>query len=585
MAFATQNTNNLTIRSILLAKKLTGSNFTNWYRNMMIVLRYEKKLKFVEQPIGPAPDQTVDPDTIDKYYESVNLEQEFACLMLSSMSPDLRRTLEKYNVFDMMKELKTMFEEHAKQELFETVKAFHAYKQEDGQSLSSYHLKMKSYLDILERLGYDMPNELGVSLILNSLNKDYDQFVQNYNMHSMRKTIAELHDVLKLYEKGIPKKAETPTVLAMREGEIQKDKKKPRGAKGKGKGKTKLAYAPKPKILLSLKRDNPIKDSICHHCHEVGYLRRNCSSYHAELKKRKNASIANTSGIFTGLRGSRKLKHGALSLYVGNGMHAVIDAIGSFDLVLPSGLIIILDNYHFAPTITRGVVSISHLIEAIRSDRGGKYMSHDFVNHMKSCGIVSQLTLPYTPQHNGVSKRRNETLLDMVRSMMNLKTQPKSFWEYVLESAARILNMVPTKKYKRTPYEIWHGQAPKLSYLRVLGYPKEMMGYYFYCPLENKIFVARNAKFLKNNLIVQEASGSHGLLEASGSDVELELIQEDDTQPSKNTSKIHDDVVPTDEYELGDLNEPPNYKAALSDPESDKWLKAMNTKKKLVRSK
>ncbi|GJY07147.1 hypothetical protein Tco_0646135 [Tanacetum coccineum] len=70
-----QNTNNTTIRSILLAEKLTGSNFTNWYRNLRIVLRYEKKIKFVEQPIGPAPNpETADPDTIDKYYESVTLE-------------------------------------------------------------------------------------------------------------------------------------------------------------------------------------------------------------------------------------------------------------------------------------------------------------------------------------------------------------------------------------------------------------------------------------------------------------------------------------------------------------------------------
>ncbi|GKF03256.1 zinc finger, CCHC-type containing protein, partial [Tanacetum coccineum] len=57
--------------SILLAEKLTGSNFTNWYRNLRIVLMYKKKLKFVEQPIGPAPDpKTADPDTIGKYYES-----------------------------------------------------------------------------------------------------------------------------------------------------------------------------------------------------------------------------------------------------------------------------------------------------------------------------------------------------------------------------------------------------------------------------------------------------------------------------------------------------------------------------------
>ncbi|GJX89244.1 retrotransposon protein, putative, ty1-copia subclass [Tanacetum coccineum] len=133
------------------------------------------------------------------------------------------------------------------------------------------------------------------------------------------------------------------------------------------------------------------------------------------------------------------------------------------------------------------------------------------------------------------------------------------------------------------------------------------MGYYFYYPLENKIFVARNAEFFENSLMVQEASGSHGLLESSGSDGGLELIQEEDTQPSENTSEIHNEVAPievepqnvkvpirrsaripqapdrygfyvdVEEYELGDLNEPPNYKAALSDPEFDKWLEAMNT--------
>ncbi|GJT20394.1 hypothetical protein Tco_0890331 [Tanacetum coccineum] len=217
MVVAAQNTNNTTIR-------------------------YEKKIKFVKQPIGPAPDpKTVDPNTIDKYYKTINLKQEFACLMLSSMYLDLQRILERYNAFDMMKELKTMLKEQAKQELFETVKAFHTCKQEDGQLVSSYLLKMKSYLDTSECLGYAMSNELDVSLILNSLNKDYDQSVRNYNMHSMGKMLAELHAMLKLMRK--------------------KDKKKPQEEKGKDKGKNKLAYARKPKIPPLPKRDNLAKDS------------------------------------------------------------------------------------------------------------------------------------------------------------------------------------------------------------------------------------------------------------------------------------------------------------------------------------
>nr|GEY34562.1 zinc finger, CCHC-type [Tanacetum cinerariifolium] len=164
-----------------------------------------------------------------------------------------------------------MFEEQTKHDVFETVKAFDVCKQEEGQSVCSYLLKIKSYFDILERLGYAMPNEFDMILILNSFNKDYDQFVQNCNMHSMEKTIAELHTMLKIYEKDIPKKDETLTVLPIHEGKIQKGKKKPRGTKGKDKEKNKLSYAPKPNIPPPPKRDNPAKDSVCHHYKEVGH--------------------------------------------------------------------------------------------------------------------------------------------------------------------------------------------------------------------------------------------------------------------------------------------------------------------------
>ncbi|GKA21061.1 zinc finger, CCHC-type containing protein [Tanacetum coccineum] len=238
---------------------------------------------------------------------------------------------------------------------------------------------------------------------------------------------------------------------------------------------------------------------------------------------------------------------------------------------------------------------------------------------LKDHGIIAHRTPPYTPQHNGVSERRNRTLLDMVQSMMSQTTLPKSFWDYALETAARILNMVPTKKVEKTLYEVWYGQDPKLSYLKVwgcealvkqdaltkpekleprsikcifIGCPKKTMGYSFYYPPENKVLVAQNVEFLENSLITQEASGS---LE------DLEFIQEEDTHPSIDTSINHeeDDLVidephsdiilicrstrtrrPIDrmclyinaeEYELWDLGEPANYKVALLDHESNKW--------------
>nr|GFA24480.1 hypothetical protein [Tanacetum cinerariifolium] len=204
---------------------------------------------------------------------------------------------------------------------------------------------------------------------------------------------------------------------------------------------------------------------------------------------------------------------------------------------------------------------------------------------------VIVLTPPYTPQHNGVSERRNRILLDMVRSMMNLTTLPSSFWDYDLESVAHILNMVPTKK-RDTPGKLQQRYV-KCIFIR---YPKEIMGYYFYFPPENKIVVARYAEFFEKNLLSQEVSGRAE---------ELEEIQDEYTSPSKITSEIpmevecfeppHEEEAPVhrfvrihrapkrlclnvevDEHSLGDLNEPANYKAAMLDPKFDKWLDAMN---------
>ncbi|GJU71186.1 retrotransposon protein, putative, ty1-copia subclass [Tanacetum coccineum] len=154
----------------------------------------------------------------------------------------------------------------------------------------------------------------------------------------------------------------------------------------------------------------------------------------------------------------------------------------------------------------------------------------------------------------------------MVRSMMNLTTLPLSFWDYALESATHILNMVPTKKVDKTPYELWYGKVPNLSYLKVWGC-EEIMGYYFYFPPENKIVVARYAEFFEKNLITQKVSGRA---------IDLEEIQDEDTSPSEITSEIPMEVEEAEEHSLGDVNEPTSYKAVMLDSESNKWIDAMN---------
>nr|GEW15373.1 hypothetical protein [Tanacetum cinerariifolium] len=205
-------------------------------------------------------------------------------------------------------------------------------------------------------------------------------------------------------------------------------------------------------------------------------------------------------------------------------------------------------------------------------------MSQEFLDHLKDHGIIAHRTPPYMPHHNGVSERRNRTLLDMVRSMMSQTTLPKSFKDYALKTAARILNMVPTKKgcealVKRDTLTKPDKLEPRSIKCIFIGYPKETIGYSFYYPSENKVLVSRNAEFLENNFITQEASGS---LE------DLEIIQKEDTHPSIDTSLNHEeddqeiDEPQSDIKPIRDLGKLANYKAALLDPESDKWLNAIN---------
>ncbi|GJT16138.1 retrotransposon protein, putative, ty1-copia subclass [Tanacetum coccineum] len=376
-------------------EKFSGNNFNDWFARLKLVLRVEKKMHVIKQPLPPAPEPVAEPNVADQWTALYDAHTEITCLMLGSMNPKLNRQFELYYPFDMVQELRSMFEKQAGLEKFDLIQSFHACKQEEGKSVTDYVLKMKRYVEQLERLGYMLPQDISVGLILNGLTKDFVGFVRNYNMHNMGKTIGEIHAMLIEYEKGLPKKAETPQVMMIKSGKIQKANKKSLNAKGKnkvkGKGKDKKDYIPKPKNPKPTAMERPAKDDACHHCKEVGHWKRNCPVYLAELqKKRKQVGSASSSGIFTielfsfpnnnswvydtgcgtnicitkqGFRIERKLKQGALYLYVGNGVRAQVEAIGSFDLVLPNGLVICLDNCHYAPTITRGVVSVSRLVD------------------------------------------------------------------------------------------------------------------------------------------------------------------------------------------------------------------------------
>ncbi|GJY21897.1 retrotransposon protein, putative, ty1-copia subclass [Tanacetum coccineum] len=498
----------------------------------------------IEEPLPAAPAANSEAQVLSQWNAVYDAYNEVVCLILST-----------------------------RMERFDLIQTFHACKQEEGKLVAAYVLQMKGYVDQLECLDYMLPQDLIVGLILNGLTKYFAGFVRNYNMHNMGKTIGELHAMLIKYEKCLPKKAETPQVMMIKGGKIQKAKNKSLKAKGNGKangeGNDKQVYIPKPKNPKPSAKEHPAKDDTCHHCKEVGIFR-------IELFAFLDKSWVYDTGCGTHIcitkqefREARKLKQGALYLYVGNGVRAQVKEIGSYDLVLPNGHVICLDNCHYAPSITRGVVSVHRLVEnefvqcftdfgisvsknnvfyfnVVPSNGIYEIEMHDLVPNVNSIYNVStkrakhnldftylwHCRLAYISkkrierlQQKGLLKSTNDESFDQCVSCLSGKMTRKSF-PHRPEKATDLLGIIHTDVWgceafvkRNTPNKLQQRSVKCIF----IGYPKESMGYYFYFTPENKIVVARYAEFFEKNLITQEVSGRA---------MDLGEIQDQDTSPS-----------------------------------------------------
>lgn len=109
-------------------------------------------------------------------------------------------------------------------------------------------------------------------------------------------------------------------------------------------------------------------------------------------------------------------------------------------------------------------------IKKIRSDDGGEFQNESMKEFCESHGIVHQFSAPRTPQQNGVVERKNRTLQEMARAMIHGNQVPKRFWAEALNTACYIVNRVYVRREtSKTPYELWKGKTPNLSYFHVFG--------------------------------------------------------------------------------------------------------------------
>ena len=109
-----------------------------------------------------------------------------------------------------------------------------------------------------------------------------------------------------------------------------------------------------------------------------------------------------------------------------------------------------------------------HKLKVLRTNRGGEYTSTEFEKFLQSAGVCHEMTVPKTPEQNGVAERMNPTLLESVQSMLSGANLPHKFWAEAVSTAVYIRNRSPTKAVDgMTPFEAWKKKKPSVSHLRV----------------------------------------------------------------------------------------------------------------------
>lgn len=203
-------------------------------------------------------------------------------------------------------------------------------------------------------------------------------------------------------------------------------------------------------------------------------------------------------------------------------------------------------------------------IQCLRTDRGGEFTSNEFSNFCSNQGIKRQLTTAYTPQQNGVSERKNRTLMNMVRCLLNGRNVPKMFWPEAVKWAAYVLNRSPTLSVKNiTPEEAWSDVKPTVKHFRVfgcvafvhvpsvnrkkldnrstrcvlLGVSEESKAYKLYDPVAKKIIVSRDVVFEESKGWNWDEKTQTGMIEMEDNNEEVgDVIEEHSSSESSNNN-------------------------------------------------
>ncbi|GJR55789.1 retrovirus-related pol polyprotein from transposon TNT 1-94 [Tanacetum coccineum] len=109
-------------------------------------------------------------------------------------------------------------------------------------------------------------------------------------------------------------------------------------------------------------------------------------------------------------------------------------------------------------------------VKVIRCDNGTEFKNKEMNQLCKMKGIMRQYSVARTPQQNGVAERRNRTLIKAARTMLADSKFPTTFWAEAVNTSCYVQNTVLViKPHNKTPYELFHGRTPALSFMRPFG--------------------------------------------------------------------------------------------------------------------
>ncbi|KAK8525335.1 hypothetical protein V6N12_014030 [Hibiscus sabdariffa] len=133
----------------------------------------------------------------DKFEKHMDDMLDVGCLVLATITLELQKQQEYVVSYEMIQNLKEIFEGKARQERYETSKDLFQCKMSEGIPMGAHVIKMMGYIQTLEKLGFALNNELVTDIILQSLSDSFKKFILNFNMNDIDKTLPQLLGMLR----------------------------------------------------------------------------------------------------------------------------------------------------------------------------------------------------------------------------------------------------------------------------------------------------------------------------------------------------------------------------------------------------